>query len=65
VKYWEIIADNLASRGWSWGCVTVIDSQGRRIFAVDAYRDDKRRFVVRGDDLLTVFVELEHALRGS
>ena len=25
-KYWEIIADNLKKRGWSWGCVSAIDS---------------------------------------
>ena len=26
VKYLEIIADNLSKGGWSWGCVSVIDS---------------------------------------
>jgi hypothetical protein len=25
VKYWEIIAENLSKRGWSWGYVTFID----------------------------------------
>jgi hypothetical protein len=29
VKYWEIIADNLSKAGWSWGCVSAIDSSGR------------------------------------
>ena len=28
VKYWEIIADNLSKAGWSWGCVSAIDSNG-------------------------------------
>jgi hypothetical protein len=28
VKYWEIIADNLSKAGWSWGCVSAIDSYG-------------------------------------
>jgi hypothetical protein len=28
-KYWEIIADNLSKAGWSWGCVSAIDSSGR------------------------------------
>jgi len=28
-KYWEIIADNLSKAGWSWGCVSAIDSNGR------------------------------------
>jgi hypothetical protein len=29
VKYWEIIADNLNKAGWSWGCVSAVDLQGR------------------------------------
>jgi len=29
VKYWEIIADKLSKTGWSWGCVSAIDSCGR------------------------------------
>ena len=29
VKYWEIIADNLGKAGWSWGCVSVVDLNGR------------------------------------
>jgi len=32
LKYWEIIADNLSKAGWSWGCVSAIDSNGRTIF---------------------------------
>ena len=24
MKNWEIIADNLSKRGWTWGCVSVI-----------------------------------------
>jgi hypothetical protein len=31
VKYWEIIADNLSKSGWSWGCVSAIDSNGRTL----------------------------------
>jgi len=26
VKYWEIIADNLSKAGWSWGCVSAVDT---------------------------------------
>src|SRR6266404_7534485 len=29
MKYWEIIADNLSKAGWSWGCVSAVDSSGR------------------------------------
>jgi hypothetical protein len=59
VKYWEIIADNLGKAGWSWGCVSAIDSEGRTIWIVDAHRGDGRRFVVRSDELLSAFLELE------
>ena len=63
VKYWEIIADKLSKAGWSWGCVSAIDSNGRTIWIADAHRDDGKRFVVRSDEKLTAFVELELAMR--
>jgi hypothetical protein len=28
VNYWEIIADNLKKRGWSYGYVSAVDSNG-------------------------------------
>ena len=59
MKEWKIIADNLSKAGWSWGCVSAIDSNGRTIWIVDAHRDDGRRFVVRADEMLSAFVELE------
>ena len=63
IKYWEIIADNLKKRGWSYGYVSVLDSQGRTIWIVDAHRGDGKRYVVRADEKLTAFVELESAVR--
>ena len=45
--------------GWSWGCVSAIDSQGRTIWIVDAHRGDGKRFIVRADEKLSAFVELE------
>jgi hypothetical protein len=62
VKYWEIIADNLSKAGWSSGWVSVVDSQGRTIWIADAHRGDGTRFVVRADEKLTAFVELERAI---
>jgi hypothetical protein len=62
VKDWEIIADNLSKAGWSWGCASAIDSNGRTIWIVDAHRGDGKRFVVRADELLTAFLELESQL---
>ena len=65
MKYWEIIADNLSKAGWSWGCVSAIDSKGRTFWIADAHRDDRKRFVVDADEKLTAFVELESAIRRS
>jgi hypothetical protein len=63
VKYWEIIADNLSKPGWSWGCVSAIDSNGRTIWISDAHPDDGKRFVVQAEEKLTAFLELESAMR--
>jgi hypothetical protein len=57
----EIIADNLSKTGWSWGCVSAIDSKGRTIWIVDAHRDDGNLFILRADEMLTAFSELESA----
>jgi hypothetical protein len=61
VKYWEIIADRLKKAGWSLGYVSALDSQGRTLWIVDAHRDGKR-FIVRADEILTAFLELERAI---
>ena len=58
MKPWEIIADNLSKAGWSWGCVSALDREGRTIWIVDAHGYGKR-FVVRAEEILTAFVELE------
>jgi hypothetical protein len=58
----EIIADNLKKAGWSWGCVSALDSAGRTIWIADAHRDNGKRFVVRADEKLTAFLELESAV---
>jgi hypothetical protein len=63
VKYREIIADNLSKAGWSWGCVSTINSNGQTIWIADAHHGDGKRFIVRADEKLTVFLELESATR--
>jgi hypothetical protein len=63
MKYWEIIADNLHDAGWSLGWVSALDCEGRTIWIVDAHRDDGKRFVVRADEKLTAFLELESVIR--
>jgi hypothetical protein len=62
VKYWEIIGGNLSKAGWSYGYVSAVDSQGRTIWIADAHRDDGKRYVVRADEKLTAFLELERAV---
>jgi hypothetical protein len=64
VQYWEIIADNLSKAGWSWDCVSAVDSRGRTIFVADAHRADGRRFVVRAEEKLTAFMEPKSVIRG-
>jgi hypothetical protein len=61
VKYWEVIADRLSRAGWSWGCVSALDSEGRAIWIVDAPGYGKR-FIVRAEEILTAFVELQRAI---
>jgi hypothetical protein len=61
VKSLEMIADRLSKSGWSWGCVTALNSEGRTIWITDAHRDDGKRFVVRAEKL-TAFLELEGAV---
>ena len=58
MKYWEIIAYNLKKRGWRYGYVSAIDSNGRTIWIADAHRDDGKRFIVRADEILTAFVSV-------
>ena len=61
MKYWEIIADNLHKAGWSLGCASAVDLEGRTIWIVDSHGDGKR-FTVRADELLTACVELQRAI---
>ena len=61
VKYWEIIADNLHKAGWSLGWVSALDVERRTIWIVDVHGYGKR-FIVRADELLTAFVELQRAI---
>jgi len=53
----------MSKAGWSWGCVSAIDSQGRTIWIADAHRDDGKRFIVSTDEKLTAFLELEEVTR--
>jgi hypothetical protein len=45
------------------GWVSAVDSEGRTIWIVDAHRGDGKRFVVRADEKVTAFVQLESAIQ--
>jgi hypothetical protein len=46
----------------AWGCISAVDSQGRTIWIADAHRGDGKRFIVRADEKLAAFLELEAAI---
>ena len=58
---WELVADKLSKAGWSLGWISAVDSEGRTLWIVDAHRDNGKRFVVRSDQMLSAFLELERA----
>jgi hypothetical protein len=61
MKDWEIIADNIHKAGWSLGWVSALDLEGRTIWIVDAHSYGKR-FIVRADEMLTAFLELQRTI---
>jgi len=61
LKQWKTIAGTLDKAGFSVGWVSALDLEGRTIWIVDAHRDGKR-FIVRADEILTAFVELQRAI---
>jgi hypothetical protein len=56
-----IIVNKIIKAGFSVGWVSALDGNGRTVWIVDAHRDGKR-FLVRADEKLTAFVELERAI---
>jgi len=46
-RSWEIIADNPSKAGWSWGCVSAIDSSGRTNWIADAHREQSQIAEIR------------------
>ena len=56
-----IIVNKIIKTGFSVGWASALDDYGRTVWIVGAHRDGKR-FVVRADEKLTAFVELEMAI---
>jgi hypothetical protein len=46
------------------GWVSAIDSEGRTRWIVDTHRDNGKRFVVRSDEMLSAFLEVERITHG-
>jgi len=63
VKYCEIIADNLSKAGWSWTCAQPWIPMVEQSSLLTRTRDDGKRFVVRADEELAAFVELQSAIQ--
>ena len=60
----EVLRDDvnkIINAGFSVGWVSALHGYGRTVWTVDAHRVGKR-FVVRGDEKLTAFLELERAI---
>lgn len=64
-REWKAIAKRLAKAGWTWGCTARVDSNGEKTVVADAITGKGERFIVRGDNKLAVFVELESQIRAS
>src|SRR4029453_19104109 len=64
-KSMRSIADILSKAGWSWGCVSAIDCNGRTFWIADAHRYNGKRFVVRANEKLTAFLELQSVIRAA
>ena len=62
-RHWEIVKDNLQKAGWNCGCISSTDHDRRQFWVVAAERSGAGRFIVRSDEVLTAFLELESAIR--
>jgi hypothetical protein len=49
----------------AYGWVSALDNWGRTIWIADAHRDNGKRLVVRADEKLTAFLELESVMRNG
>jgi hypothetical protein len=63
VKYWQIILENLRNAGWNCGSMATTDKECRQIWVVAAERSGAGRFIVRADEELPAFLELESAIK--
>ena len=62
---WEIIADNLSKAGWSWAVSQQLIPTGERSLSLTLIATTERGLLLREDEKLTAFVELESAVRAA
>jgi len=55
--------DDFHTAGWSFGWALGVDSCGQTIWNAAAHRSDGKRFILRADEKLTAFLELEAVIR--
>jgi len=60
VKTWKIIGDNLSKAGWTCRCISSTDHEDRQF---ELRPQSAGRFIVRADEKLWAFLELESAVR--
>jgi hypothetical protein len=66
LKYWQKPSPTTSAKPDGVGAVfSALDSKGRTIFVADAHRGDGKGSVVRADEKLTAFLELELAIRAE
>jgi hypothetical protein len=58
-----VIATNFNKRRWDLGWALSVVDKARTIWIADAHRDDGKQFIVKADEKLTAFLELESAIR--
>jgi hypothetical protein len=63
MKYWKSSLTSSAKPVEAGAVSQAMDSNGRMIWIADAHRDDGKRFVVRAEEKLTAFMELELAIK--
>jgi hypothetical protein len=63
INFTDLGRHNLSKAGWSWGCISSTDHEGRQFWVVTSERDDAGRFIGHAHEKLTAFLELESVIR--
>jgi len=61
--YWEMMADEIAAAGWTYGIAEHEVAFIGRVCVVDAHRGDGHRYIAMADEMLAAFLQLRRMLR--